>query len=169
MARIEVEHGDLWDWHTRGFRVVITTNIGWHPLTYRNNMGAGMALQAEQRWRDLPHWYGRQCAAKGDELGVIEHELRRLVFLPVKPLLDPKNPERSWNQRASLGLIGRGLDQMAWLVRSGPPVAMSFAGAGNGGLDEASVLELLQQRLPARVTVVRYRPRVERGTLADLA
>jgi hypothetical protein len=141
--------GDLWQYHEEGWRVVVTTNIGWDPESGRNNMGAGVALQASQRWPDLPLWYGVQCEMQRQAMPVIQHSARRLIFLPVKPLLDPLRPEISWDQEADLGLIKRGLRQVAGIAleEAGPRVALSFPGCGNGGLPESLVLPVMQETL----------------------
>ena len=88
---MRVERGDLWDYHARGWHVVVTTNIGW-DRSGRNNMGAGMALQAALRWPGLPLWYGLECRKRGAETPVLVRDDVRLVFFPVKPLLEA-NPE----------------------------------------------------------------------------
>ena len=140
---MNVEDGDLWDFHKAGFRVVVTTNIGWHPVTKANNMGAGMALQASLRYPSLPRWYGCRCAKLGDALGVIEDRKRRLVFLPVKPLLTLADPERSWMQKAQMPFVTHGVASLCRVVRKGSPIAMSFPGCGNGGLDELDVASMM--------------------------
>jgi hypothetical protein len=72
-------------------------------------------------------------------------EIDRLIFFPVKPLLDFANPERSWDQKARLDVIRVSLTQ---LTRHRGPIALGFPGCGNGGLEPVEVLPLLQLFLP---------------------
>jgi len=137
-------HGNLWS-YIDTHRIVITTNIGWHPRTKRNNMGAGMALQAAQQHPELPEWYGRFCESTAPDTPVIAHGTHRLIFLPVKPLLDRDNPEISWAQKASLETIERGLPRLA---QHEGPIALGFPGCGNGDLRPEQVLPLLKKYLP---------------------
>lgn len=155
--------GDLWDWHDRGYRIVISTNIGYDPRTFRNNMGAGIAWQAARRYPELPEWYGRQCAEYGAATPVIEHEDLRLIFFPVKPFR-PEDPERGWAQDADLALIERGARGLVALAEDRRrPIAMSTVGAGpkgsGGGLDPDVVRVLLERELARvgdQVTLVEY-------------
>lgn len=198
-SRIKLAKGDLWDWFEKGHRVVVTTNIGWHPETARNNMGAGMALQAALRfpglreapvYRDwfgqvpenedpewlakriarikalaaeaLDVWYGSLCEQLRDEMPVVAypHE-RRIILFPVKPLLDPENPERSWDQEASYTLIAKSLAQLRTFEGR---IALSYPGAGNGHLDEKKVALIVENILgqdpnPERFTLVSFKPK----------
>lgn len=124
--------GDVWGFHERGHPLVITTNIGWDDRG-RNNMGAGLALDAMRRWSSLPLWYGEQCRSHGEHMPVVEHRTYCLLFLPVKPLL-VLNPSLSWNQVADPRLICRGLGQLALLPDARLPTVLTFPGCGNGGL-----------------------------------
>lgn len=162
------EQGDLWDHWERGNKIVVTTNVGWDLQTRRNNMGAGMALQAAQRWPWLPEWYGNLCRLYVTRWGqygpharpaiprcparwmpVVELDHLRLLFLPVKPLLDFADPERSWDQTARLDLIRWGLRQ---LTRHHGQIALAYPGCGNGGLDKQDVAPFMEA-LPDRFTV----------------
>ncbi len=141
--------GDLWDHYDRGGKVVVTTNVGWCPRTRRNNMGAGMAKQAAQRWPWLPEWYGNFCrmhllrrTSVVRTVPVVEMD--RLIFFPVKPMLDFADPERSWDQKARLDVIRVSLTQ---LTRHQGSIALGFPGCGNGGLEPLDVLPLLRMFL----------------------
>lgn len=149
--------GDLWDmWASPKWKIVVTTNIGWDPRTFENNMGAGVALQAAERFPELPEWYGRFCASTAPNTPVVEREDLRLIFLPVKPLLDPHNPELSWNQPARLGLIDRSVRELAEIPGR---IALAYPGCGNGGLPVEAVRPILQHYLPGdRFLVVDRRP-----------
>ncbi|HET7540425.1 MAG TPA: hypothetical protein VFK05_11160 [Polyangiaceae bacterium] len=147
-----VIQGDLWQMHDQ-VRVVVTTNIGWDLETYQNNMGAGVALQAARRWPELPEWYGRQCARLKEQTPVLEYLPARLILLPVKPLLYAADPERSWDQEASLELIDRSLAQLAE-VGGDTRIALAFPGCGNGGLKKRAVLPLIERHLKTDQFVV---------------
>lgn len=144
-APLRIERGDLWKKRAEGWKVVVTTNIGWDPVTFANNMGAGVALQAALRWPELPEWYGRFCRGSSPNTPVVERSDLGLVFFPVKPLLDPADPERSWAQPASLERIELSAHQLAATITGN--VALAFPGCGNGGLDRADVLPILQRWL----------------------
>ncbi len=166
-------NGNLWDYHARGFHVVVTTNAGWEqdPLwapgasptlanesgpACWNNMGAGSVYEAWRRNPSLAEWYGRRCRAHAlqsdDPMPVLKRDDLRLVFLPVKPLLRHE-PAMSWNQKASLLLIESGLRQIErWYrgtfgQRQAPKLAMTLPGAGNGGLDPREVRALVVREL----------------------
>lgn len=192
-SRIKLAEGDLWDWYEKGHRVVVTTNIGWHPETGRNNMGAGMALQAALRFpglrakrgsqaleaaplegflepEGLDVWYGSLCEQIGEEMPVVAYPLEpRIILLPVKPLLFADNPERSWDQKGSYTLIMRSLLQL----RSYPgKIALSYPGCGNGGLDEEKMGRLVENILgqdpdPARFTLVRFKSKLAESTQGE--
>jgi len=184
-SRIKLAEGDLWDWYEKGHRVVVTTNIGWHPETARNNMGAGMALQAALRFPGLRRaqaargeqaleaelvvgpeadgldvWYGSICEQLGEETPVVAFPLEpRIILFPVKPLLYADNPERSWDQKGSYSLIMRSLLQLRSYEGK---IALSYPGCGNGGLDEAKMGRLVENILgqdpdPERFTLVRFK------------
>jgi hypothetical protein len=149
---MKTERGNLWDHWARGATVVVTTNIGW-DAERRNNMGAGMALQAWRRWPELAEWYGRYCRATAPDTPVVEDKLRRLIFLPVKPLI-AESPAYSWDQTASVELIELGL---ARLSQHKGEIALSYPGCGNGGLDPEAVLPALEQHLGEdRFTLVEW-------------
>jgi hypothetical protein len=155
-------------WRVDGHRRVVTTNIGWDPRTKRNNMGAGTVLEAMARCPEISVLYGRACAALQDALPVLDLEhlialnelfgyelsaasraamekrLGGLIFFPVKPLLDPLNPERSWAQQASLGLIQRSTVELAAVPGK---IALTLPGCGNGGLHPDSVYPILKRYL----------------------
>lgn len=140
---MKVERGDLWDYWAAGSKVVVTTNIGWCSERGENNMGAGMALQAWRRWPELARWYGHFCRLTAPHTPVVEDTLRRLIFLPVKPLI-ASSPAYSWDQTASPQLICRGLRQ---LRQHRGEIALSYPGCGNGGLAPDDIRPELQRYL----------------------
>jgi hypothetical protein len=162
----------MWDLYDQGHRMVVSTNIGWDTRTVRgvqqigeNNMGAGIALQSARRWPGLPTWYGGKCAEHREALGVIPFDGAKrevsldfksgelveipdpdLLFFPVKPL-KPEDPAYSWNQKASLPLILKGLKELRPILHDRRPTVMSLVGAGNGALDGLVVFEAIVARL----------------------
>ena len=121
-------------------------------------MGAGVALQCARRFEGIDYWYGRMCSELGANTPVLQHPEHPLAFFPVKGLLNPNNPERSWDQPASPSLVRRGLRQ---LLAIDGPIALSYVGAGNGQLDERLVRdlmyeELLRDPLPERFLIVEW-------------
>jgi hypothetical protein len=158
-------------WWVNGHRRVVTTNIGWDPRTKRNNMGAGTVLEAVARCGDISRLYGQACELLREAMPVIDlagllrlndsigwhllpktiesmkERLGDLIFFPVKPLLDPANPERSWAQRASVDLIRRSTVELATLGAFPGKVALTLPGCGNGGLDPSCVYPYLKKYL----------------------
>jgi len=152
---MQIQKGDLWDFHAKGWKIVISTNIGWtekrpswaradggytlNDDVHLNNMGAGIAHQAWMRWRWLPAWLGSHYRARhlaGLEQRPVEHDQLRLIFVPVKPLLED-DPAYSWNQKASVALI---CQQLGMLSEHKGDIALGFIGCGNGQLSQGSVL-----------------------------
>ncbi len=137
------ETGNLWDWHANGYTIVISTNIGWDvDYNYANNMGAGIALQASDRWPDLPEWLGKTYHdrhAKGEPQLPIERPDLRLIFLAAKPL-KPEDPSYSWAQKASVPLIAEQLKALAFFRGK---LALGYVGCGNGALEQHRVKPLI--------------------------
>lgn len=138
---MNIINGNIWDHHINNRKIVITTNIGWDPVTGLNNMGAGLAWDAAGIWDGLREWYGKFCRITYPNTPVVEYDLYNLILMPVKPLLDINNPEISWNQRASIKLIEGGLNQ---LRHHKGEIIMAFPGCGNGGLSHNKVYKLLE-------------------------
>jgi hypothetical protein len=131
-------------------------------------MGAGTVLEAMARVPLIARLYGRTCEllkeatpvldlgtltevnhAIGVQLGDVTvlsmvDQLGELIFFPVKPLLDPLNPERSWAQHASLELIQRSTVELASFPGK---IALTLPGCGNGGLAPDSVYPILKRYL----------------------
>lgn len=156
---MKIVRGDIWAYLQGGFKIVVSTNIGWESFgqdhAYRwNNMGAGLALQAAKAWPELPRWYAETLLAvlggwprdmkKQQSVPPIEHPRLPLIFLPVKPIHPELGPSRSWDQRADLTLIERGLKLLA---QHHGMIALTFPGCGNGGLERRDVLPLMQTHL----------------------
>lgn len=147
--------GSLWSLSRPLDYLVIPTNIGWRK-DGTAVMGAGLARQAAQRYEELELWYGDQCLRHGPGTPVLFHRpraaaSRNLVLFPVKPCKE-LHPWLSWDQPASLALIERSTEQLADAVYSGVVpkthrVFMPLVGCGNGKLEEAQVLPVLEKHL----------------------
>lgn len=147
--------GDIWEFHAKGFYVVVPTNVGWTKVG-KNVMGRGVALQAALRFPILPVWYGEYCKERGKDTNVVIRIVHRLVLFPVKPL-NEKEPYLSWKQDASLDLIGRSAQALPCLCSEAQvaKIALPVVGCGNGNLKEEDVLPVLKKHLDDRFTLVR--------------
>lgn len=129
--------------------IVIPTNLG-YKRNGCNVMGRGLAKQAARRFTTLPLIYGTHCfqmAAEGITRVVWLSNLRLWMF-PVKPL-NKDNPSMSWKQPASLELIQRSLESLAFAatVHATGTIYIPFVGCGNGGLLKEQVYPLLYKCL----------------------
>lgn len=136
--------GDIWEWAAKNnAEVVIPTNVGWKS-DGSNVMGRGLAAQCADRYPGVSAWYGSICQACGPSTPVVIHPDHGLIFFPTKPL-NYDDPQLSWRNRSSLGLIRRSAVQLSRL-RLGP-VAVPLVGCGNGGLDEQEVMPVVRDVL----------------------
>ncbi len=139
---MKIERGDVWDWHADGWWVVIPTNREIDKAG-KAIMGAGLALQAKERFPDLPEWYagvlGRQPR---DRRMVIEPNPRhRLLMLPTK---------WRWRDNASLLLIQKGLWSIHdWIdgfeIEHEKQVVIPPLGCGYGNLPWSHVKPYFEQ------------------------
>jgi hypothetical protein len=143
--------GDIWMYGHTHF-ITVPTNIGWTKGGL-NVMGRGVAKQASQRCPDLTLWYGAECQKYREHTPILQYPGRRLLLFPVKPL-DVKAPWLSWHQQASLRLIEIGLPQLKGIPGD---IALPLLGCGNGKLDPADVMPLLEKYLDEdRFLLVRF-------------
>lgn len=140
---------------------VITTNIGW-TKNGRNPMGAGIALQAAERFPDLPIWYGEICITHRSDTPVVGHRFSgslgaaNLVLFPTKPL-DEAAPQLSWRQPSAIWLIEKSAIQLRKLFVNGDSgleqakrrveVHVPAVGCSNGGLSKEVVVPILERIL----------------------
>ena len=78
--------GDIWDYHDQGHWIVITTN-GIVKSNGEAVMGKGIALQAKQRYPDLPKELGQSITFCGNTVRVLGRPPfsgYRLVSFPTK-------------------------------------------------------------------------------------
>lgn len=161
--------GDIWS-YAATHSIVVGTNVGWDENAdppMRNNMGAGLAAQARDRYPRLSWWYGLTCCRWALEqqhnhswmppqLYVDPVSRERVVLVGVKPLVWAA-PHRSWDQPASTPLIEAGLTFLRNEMKG--PVAVPLIGSGNGQVDRHKILALIQSCLsvdknPGRFLVV---------------
>jgi len=140
-------YGNLWDFHGKGYSLVVPTNLGWRR-DGSNVMGRGVASQAAHKFPDLPQIYGEVCqdmAARGvAEIWFYEG----LIFFPTKPL-DEKKPWLSWMGRSVAAVVEKSTMQLAAWSNPGERIALPLVGCGNGGLPEEVVLPILRYHLKA--------------------
>jgi hypothetical protein len=136
--------GDLWDHHAAGQWVVITTN----GIVRKDGaclMGRGVALQAAQRFPDLPFVLGAAIEVDGNHV----HAFRdfRVFSFPVKqPWIEPADPD-------PIQQSARQLWYAFWKMNL-DKVYMARPGCGNGQLKWEDVKPLIAPILDDRFIVV---------------
>lgn len=141
------ESGDLWKFHERGEWIAITTN-GDVRHDGQCVMGRGTALQAKQRYPELPLMLGDLIRIRGNQINAIPGF--RIISYPVK---------HHWYDKACPGLIGKSAVQLMQYLDAFPEVFrvyMPRPGCGNGQLEWLQVQHLIRPVLDHRVTVVEY-------------
>jgi hypothetical protein len=142
-------YGNIWDLADSHW-IVIPTNGGWRA-DGTNVMGRGLALQAANRFPEIPGVYGRVCRENQGTCFMVYGE-RQLIFFPVKPLrIDA--PHLSWRQPADLRCIKASCENLVeWIemekpleIENPPLIAMPMVGCGNGGLEPQVVLPILEE------------------------
>lgn len=136
--------GNIWDYYGKGHWIVITTN----GTVKRNGeavMGRGVALQAKQRFPDLPKRLG-DCIRGPIGNHVTLQPTCGIFTFPVK---------HDWREKADLELIERGCKELLGVADVfKPPFYMVRPGCGNGGLDWKDVKPILEKYLDDRFVVV---------------
>jgi len=146
--------GDLWDAATalQADAVAITTN-GFVKKNGEAVMGRGVALEAKQRWADLPRLLGASISKFGNKLHafpiVLGDRPMTLIAFPVK---------HHWWERADPELIYySALNLKVWAEHLHPAVkcvVLPRPGCGNGGLEWEQVKPILEKWLDDRFVVV---------------
>jgi Macro domain len=142
-------HGDLWGYASVADVIVITTN-GTVKKDGRAVMGRGCALEAAERFSDLPKWLGTRLSTKGNVVQFLATTDRKIPLLATFPV------KHQWWQKASLNLIvqsARDLSRAADAM-SLEKVVMPRPGCGNGGLEWEDVQPVLSQILDDRFLAV---------------
>jgi len=95
--------GNIWDHIDEYDAIVITTN-GFVKNNGEAVMGRGIALEAKERYPELPRWLGTALTIKGNRLH--RFTVRRdngtifyIITMPVKPQFGPRG-EPGWRAKA---------------------------------------------------------------------
>lgn len=152
-------------WYSDAELICITTNgtvIGDNLV-----MGAGVALQAKDKYAGLENYAGitmnsdynrcHRLMEVATDRGIKSYYLYGFipVFCPsVGKLLGFFQTKIDWSKNASLALIGYSIYNLNWYIQQTrvKSVALNFPGIGFGGLKRLDVLPLLAS-LDERVTV----------------
>lgn len=144
--------GDIWDYHKQGHWIVITTN-GTVKTDGSCVMGRGVALQAKQRFPNLPLELGsriRGCAMPYGEWSV-GNNLKgfynyKIITFPVK---------HNWWEKADLVLIEESCRQLQASCHGNQDIKyMVRPGCGAGELDWRDIKPILEKYLDDRFIVV---------------
>ena len=126
--------GNIWDYHDQGW-IVIPTSLA----TRRDGkavMGAGLSLQAAERFPLLPKMLGDYLRLGGHDCSY--YPGYRLFCLPTK---------NDWRDLASLDMIRDGCNTLVSQARNITKVFLPALGCGCGGLDWADVRPVMEQVL----------------------
>ena len=146
--------GDLWELAESGFAdaLVITTN-GDVNSKGRAVMGRGCALQAAQRYPEIPSVLAEALHAHGNHAFVLSQQVSpgyfMIVSMPVK---------HHWHEQADPALIVQSAHELMAIADAHrwKSVVMPRPGCGNGRLKWDDVRPLLERILDNRFTVVTY-------------
>jgi len=137
---------DIWKYWEKGNWIVITTN-GNIKKNGEAVMGRGLALEAKQRFPDLPKQLGERLREYGNK--VFTFTKFRIITFPVK---------HKWYEKADLKLIEescKGLNTIFQYNLSGipTPIYLSKVGCGNGKLNWKDVKPILEKYLDERFII----------------
>lgn len=136
------DSGDLWTYNAE-YRVVTTNGV----INSSGSlvMGAGVALQARQRFPRMPLELGLLVKMRGNVPFLFEQE--RVITLPTK---------NDWRDNSDLNLIVSSVKRLVALVdeREVSSVVMTRPGCGNGRLEWKDVKAEIEGLLDDRFTVL---------------
>lgn len=130
----------MWDAFGKGI-FMITTN----PIRKNDGavvMGRGIALEAKQRYPELPHDFGKQLTRFPhlDSVGLIgNYDNVPIYYFMVKD---------HWAHKAKLDIIQRSveaIDYWFYISDTNDRVDLNFPGIGNGGLNREDVLPIIEK------------------------
>lgn len=140
--------GNIWDYHDKGYWIVITTN-GTVKANGSAVMGRGVALQAARKFPDLPRAIGQCIRVFGNEVFIMDRGDPsggyRILTFPVK---------HNWWEKADLTLIEESCKKLKATWSCPDKVYLVRPGCGNGGLDWKDVKPILKEYLDDRFIVV---------------
>ena len=138
---------NIWDAYNQGNFIVITTN-GFIKRNGEAVMGAGIALQAKNRFSGLAYAIG-QAIAKYGNFPLVNVKYR-LITLPSK---------KTWTEPSDLALIEDGLKILVKIASELEleQVYMPRPGCGNGHRDwETEVKQICERILDHRFVICNY-------------
>ncbi len=140
--------GDIWDYHDRGYWIVIPTN-GEVRANGKAVMGKGLALQASKRIPWLAERLGIRLKTMGNQLYV--YSTVKIIAFPTK---------HNWRDPSDIDLIRKSAESMFRFfehhadLENEPWAVIPKVGCGLGQLDWADVEPVLDQYLPDNVWVI---------------
>lgn len=139
--------GDIWAYHEKGHWIVITTN-GNVKTNGEAVMGAGIALQAKQRYPEFPLVLGRWIRDFGNTLGLFQEY--HIITFPTK---------HNWQERSDTELIDGQCQILSRAFgfasgRQRETIYLVRPGCSNGQLDWKDVKPILEKYLDDRFVVV---------------
>ena len=148
---MKINTGDIWDYIGRVHAICITTN-GVVKQNGQLVMGAGVALQAKQRFPRIDLWAGQHVRNFGNIPGVLSStEGTSIVSFPTKHnYRDNSDIQLILNSAVKLRELA---DQHNWRYVVMPP-----PGCGLGGLKLSDVKPKLDEVLDDRFWIMRYPP-----------
>lgn len=150
---MKVQTGNMWSIYDETDLFLITTNSFLKKDDSRLVMGAGIAKQARDKFKDvnLDRALGMAIEDRCGHLG--EYGLIVSEFWPISKL-GIFQVKYHWKDKAKYALIERSTDMLCkWIEKNNPArVDINYPGIGNGGLDEKTVHGFIQ-KLPGCVNV----------------
>ncbi|KKK86430.1 hypothetical protein LCGC14_2763320 [marine sediment metagenome] len=143
-------------WREACDAIVIPTNgdVNRHGAAV---MGRGLALQAARRWPLMPKVLAEYLRAEGNHVFDV-YKPRRLPTLLTFPV------KQHWRERADIDLIERSAQELVAKVDrlAYRQVALPRVGCGNGSLNWADVLPILERHLDDKFILVSLPSEVHR-------
>lgn len=143
-------YGDLWDYERGADLILITTN----SFIKRNRelaMGRGIALQAKERYPELPKLFGRR----------IKHlSVYGLVIVPHKgKLFGAFQTKIHFKDKSEMSLIELATDKLREFLKDNClTTLLNFPGVGNGGLaHKEKEIKSILDTLPSCVHVFKVK------------
>ncbi len=144
--------GDIWDYHGKGYWIVITTN-GTLNTKGEAVMGKGIALQAKQRYPELPSELGKQIKGCSLPYGEYTQGNNLKVFYLYKITTFPT--KHNWWEKADLVLIEESCRQLQSACHGNQDTKyLVRPGCGVGQLNWKDVKPILEKYLDDRFIVV---------------
>jgi hypothetical protein len=156
---------NIWDRHAEKKWICVTTNYGWRPDHWAV-MGAGVALQARDRYPEIAREYGKfcfnYCTANPDtvNIDICPFPNHHIICFATKSL-DVEKPWLSWKQSSSIEQIIHSCKSLVdWMTLNKivTNIYLPRPGCQNGGLSWKFVKNHIHTLLPDNVIVVSNQP-----------